>query len=264
MRELVLRIDRDRGGDPVSELLADYPETRTKSISINATRDWCWSCEYATGVPAGIDELALLLESDGEWRQHLLPERSVTEHRTDVLDRGSSHLVCANMWKRPPAPASVPGLAYDHFGPGLLMETRSQEGVTRWHFAFREAADTSRFVSELETLLSRWGSVTMDRLSEPDGQLSGEPLPHEELPLEQESVLEEAVRRGYYEIPRQLSLDELAEQLGIAQSTASYRLRRAEAFLARKFIESAPPFSSIPASVAARSKQRFDQLLQES
>nr|WP_231753940.1 helix-turn-helix domain-containing protein [Natronomonas sp. CBA1123] len=46
-----------------------------------------------------------------------------------------------------------------------------------------------------------------------------------------------AVEAGYYETPREIETYELAEQLGIPGSTLSYRLRRAEAWLAKRYVE---------------------------
>jgi predicted DNA binding protein len=45
-----------------------------------------------------------------------------------------------------------------------------------------------------------------------------------------------AVERGYYETPREITVEELAEELDLPRSTLSYRLRRAEAELVRSFV----------------------------
>jgi predicted DNA binding protein len=50
-------------------------------------------------------------------------------------------------------------------------------------------------------------------------------------------VLEAAVDRGYFETPREVTLDELAADLDLPGSTVSYRLRRATAELAKSFVE---------------------------
>jgi predicted DNA binding protein len=54
---------------------------------------------------------------------------------------------------------------------------------------------------------------------------------------EQQQVLELAVDRGYFETPREVTLDELADELDIPRSTVSYRLRRATAELAKGYVE---------------------------
>lgn len=58
----------------------------------------------------------------------------------------------------------------------------------------------------------------------------------------QREVVSEAVERGYYDAPRRCTLTELAESLGIAQSTASETLHRAEGAIVRSFVEELPGF----------------------
>lgn len=55
------------------------------------------------------------------------------------------------------------------------------------------------------------------------------------LSVDQREALHTAVTHGYYETPRQVDLSALADYLDIPRSTLSYRLRRAEAELAKQF-----------------------------
>lgn len=56
---------------------------------------------------------------------------------------------------------------------------------------------------------------------------------------EQYSAIVEAIEHGYFEIPRQISLEELAAELGISHQALSERLRRAYQTLAAKELETA-------------------------
>ena len=56
-----------------------------------------------------------------------------------------------------------------------------------------------------------------------------------ELSPEQRAALEAAVEHGYYETPREVTVDDLATRLEIPRSTLTYRLRRAEAYLAESY-----------------------------
>lgn len=53
----------------------------------------------------------------------------------------------------------------------------------------------------------------------------------------QRSLLATAVDLGYYDTPRTCTLTELAEYLGIAKSTASERIHRAESAVIKAFVE---------------------------
>ena len=58
-------------------------------------------------------------------------------------------------------------------------------------------------------------------------ELEGEPAGRYGLTNEQYEVLAEAARMGYFEVPREVSLEELAEELGVSHQAASERIRRA-------------------------------------
>ncbi|MBP1901110.1 putative DNA binding protein [Halorubrum trapanicum] len=64
----------------------------------------------------------------------------------------------------------------------------------------------------------------------------------------QRELVFEAVRSGYYDTPRRCTLTELAEANGIAKSTCSETLHRAEGRVMRRFVDGAGPFD--PASDA--------------
>lgn len=53
----------------------------------------------------------------------------------------------------------------------------------------------------------------------------------------QEELLTEAIERGYYETPRRCTLTELAEAAGIAKSTCSETLQRAEESVMNRFMD---------------------------
>jgi predicted DNA binding protein len=60
----------------------------------------------------------------------------------------------------------------------------------------------------------------------------------------QRELLEAAIREGYYEVPRECTLAELAESVGVDKSTASTVLRRGEATVLKSFLsgsETGPP-----------------------
>ncbi|MFB6130583.1 MAG: helix-turn-helix domain-containing protein [Salinigranum sp.] len=60
----------------------------------------------------------------------------------------------------------------------------------------------------------------------------------------QRDLLRTAVESGYYDTPRTSTLTELADALGIAKSTASERLHRAEERVIKRFVEDTDVFES--------------------
>jgi predicted DNA binding protein len=57
----------------------------------------------------------------------------------------------------------------------------------------------------------------------------------------QRRLITAAVENGYYDTPRECSLTDLAERLGIAKSTASETLHRAEEQVIKEYVESLAP-----------------------
>lgn len=95
-----------------------------------------------------------------------------------------------------------------------------------------------------------WGlTVSHDRLSALRSELDDRGLDYrldrvrganvddDVLTAHQREVLEAAIDAGYYEQPREVSLTELAAALDMAKSTLSGVLRRAEAALARAYVD---------------------------
>ncbi|MDZ7688314.1 MAG: helix-turn-helix domain-containing protein [Halobacteriales archaeon] len=64
----------------------------------------------------------------------------------------------------------------------------------------------------------------------------GNPKLDETLTEKQRALVEKAVKMGYYDTPRRCSLTELAEECGIAKSTCSDTLHRAEERVLKEFV----------------------------
>lgn len=94
---------------------------------------------------------------------------------------------------------------------------------TREEFdAFRAGVEASGFRHELVSLVETGGDVDEDLLTE-----------------RQHEVLEAAVREGYFEVPRDCTLEDAADELGVDKSTASGVLRRGEARVLKRFLTGA-------------------------
>lgn len=76
-----------------------------------------------------------------------------------------------------------------------------------------------------------FGTVTVDSLSEFPGN---DPA----LTPRQREVVETALTAGYFEWPREISSDELADKLGISRGTCLEHLRKAQAKLLRNAVDS--------------------------
>lgn len=226
MREIVFTVVHEHGMNPVADLLAEYPSARIRSLACHVTESALWRVDRATGPGVALDELEDLAGAryftdclvrdgcDGDWE-------------TTVLDRSEGSLVLYSYWERTPSCDSVPHLAREHFGDGVVLDETWRGRRQRWR-ALAPDGPVGAFVEDVRAVAD--ADIEFERVSDPDLD------PDTELSPKQADALAAAVEAGYYETPREIETYELAEQLGIPGSTLSYRLRRAEAWLAKRYV----------------------------
>lgn len=118
-------------------------------------------------------------------------------------------------------------LLYEGFlpvGPTVLEEGRER---------FTLLVSDRDALSDAVALLEEFGDATLERISE---EFSREITPSaagwqellSSVPPRRLEVLNTAVEGGYYEIPRGMTLEQIAEEAGITKTTASNHLRKAE------------------------------------
>lgn len=113
----------------------------------------------------------------------------------------------------------------------LPVEIRNGEAIV-------EVAGSRERLSELATQLEQFGiQFRVERVRERlrESQLLSD---------RQREIVVAAVERGYYDTPRECSLTGLADHLGIAKSTCSEILHRAEETIIKRFVEELPAFEA--------------------
>lgn len=111
-------------------------------------------------------------------------------------------------------------------GVPLEMPFEVQDGAAVW-----EVTAPSDRLSELGSQLETFGiSFTVEYVQQ---RLSDQQL----LTDRQRRVVLTAIEAGYYDTPRDCSLTDLADRLGIAKSTASETVHRAEERIIKRFAE---------------------------
>ena len=94
-------------------------------------------------------------------------------------------------------------------------------------------AGTSEAIQEAASEVS--GSVRTELLNRGEFRPTIEQL-QETLTSRQQEVLELAVRMGYFEFPRETNYEEIAEELGVNQSTVAEHIQRIEAKILTHFV----------------------------
>jgi len=118
-------------------------------------------------------------------------------------------------------------LMYEGYLP--IGSTKLEDGCECFDLLLENQED----LSDVTDVLSEFGPVHLERVSQ---DFKREITPsttewHEllsSIPDRQRELLTLALEHGYFEIPRQVTLEELAERMDITKTTASNHLRKAE------------------------------------
>ncbi len=237
MRELAFALEYDPGSNRVADTLATHPDARIRSLSLHATAESLWRVDHATGTPDALDAIEdAVLNSDYD-ADCLATEDCDATQTTRVLDRTDETLVLYSHWERTPACDSVPHIARDHLGDGVLFETRHEARHYTWRIIHSGDGDVAAFFDELESAVGDCARMEVLRTAEVAAATGGDEGPSGLSP-EQEAALRAAVEHGYYESPREVGVGDLADHLDVPRSTLTYRLRRAEEHLAKEHVSS--------------------------
>ncbi|WP_114578758.1 helix-turn-helix domain-containing protein [Saliphagus sp. LR7] len=110
---------------------------------------------------------------------------------------------------------------------GTILDAQCAANHWTFRLLFPERDDLSEAVTELE---SQGIDIDIRRMVEAGRNADLEATAA--LTESQEKAITEAYKQGYYDVPRQISLEELANDLGISHQALSERLRRANKVLA--------------------------------
>ena len=236
MRELVFALEYEPGANRVADTLADHPDAWIRSLSLHATADRLWRVDHATGGPAALDAIENAFLTTDYYADCLAAEDCGATQTTRILDRTDHTLVLYSDWMRTPTCVSVPHIARDHLGDGILFETRHESRHYTWRLIHSGEGDVAAFFETLEEAVGETAEMELLRTTDTATATGGASLSMDGLAPEQEAALRAAVEHGYYETPRAVSVGDLAEHLDVPRSTLTYRIRRAEAYLAKRYV----------------------------
>ena len=231
MRELVFTLDYEPGCNEVADTLAAHPGARIRSLSLHATDESLWRVDHVSGPADALTAVEDAFMTADYYADCLATEHCGATQETQVLDNSEETLVLYSYWERTPSCASVPHIALDHLGDGILFETRNEGRRYTWRIVHSGDGDLRAFFDALEDSVGDCAGLAIDRLTDAASPAETSPASGD-LPPEQEAALRAAVEHGYYETPRETDVGGLAERLEVPRSTLAYRLRRAEAHLA--------------------------------
>lgn len=233
MREFVFTVEYEKGADEAMDLFIDHPDLYARSMEVDATSEAVWGIDKVVGPSSVLTELDDQLERlAGDPNTTGMCGAPVTDYEYTILSSNPESRKIYSLRREGDGVRSIPLVAAKHVGEGLIIRSERRSNRLRWSLLVDEPV--AAIHEEVRGNLREGLSLTIERLGTPpclleDGRVQ------QTLSPEQKSALEAALERGYYEEPRQQSVTEIAEDVGVSRSTFQYRLNRAEAWLAQQF-----------------------------
>lgn len=237
MREFRFTVEYDEGSDPLMDLFILNEGLYNRSKSISVSTSGLWRVDSFTGPEEVLEELEMIYKSnlvcndclgvhkecDAVWQYQIIREEKGLRTIYSYLRQIS---YCH----------SIPFLSIKHMGNGLFFYAERYKDKYNWRVLMPEDNKAGELYDALEENLPNGISINLKQLKKPNSWLDSY-AGTTELPHEQRNVLVTSIEMGYYDTPRGATLQELAEKLGIPESTCRYRLRRAEDWLTKSFIQ---------------------------
>lgn len=235
MRELLISVEYAEGADPVMDVFREHgSELSSHAIVSCVDRDKSWHVERFEGPRSALDQIKSVRCDRDSPREDMTDTGCGATRHSNLLERSPNTLVVHTFVKGMHTCDSVVALAGRLLDPGFVVQARRQGHRQDFRLLLQSDENVDVFCERVEEHLADGISFQFGRLGEAEWW-SQDSLSPVTLPQEQRETLRMAVNEGYYETPREVTVGELAEKLDIPQSTASYRLRQAEASLAKGY-----------------------------
>lgn len=234
MREFVFDIHYEESRGPLQQLFDTDGLPSSTAVGGCIGVDEFWRIERFSGSEPALDGI------DGTLLQDLLDVESITSTtcagsiHVEVLERGTDQCEVYYHIEDVENCESVATLAVEYLGSDVLFELERDTQQETWTVLMESDDGLGLLYDGLQASLRPELRFEFGHI----GQASDRRMDlfaKKNLPAEQREALVTAVEHGYYETPRQITLEELADELGCPRSTLSYRLRQAESKLAKSF-----------------------------
>jgi len=235
MREFVFTLTYDSGADPVMDAFAAAPNARATALVCPVAESAVWRLDTVTGPPETVERVTALI-TDEERDLFSVSDRGCVGRRySDVLSASARRAVVYTRVSEATRCDAVSLIARRYLTGGVFAEVTRRESEERWRLLTESDERVGMLYDTLGGSLRDEISFRFEHLEDATEPPSN-PFASLSLRPEQQQVLELAAEMGYYETPRETTLDDLAAELDCPRSTVSYRLRRAEAQLVSSFI----------------------------
>lgn len=236
MREFQFSLHYESGIDEYADRLAEYDSLRSEALVSCLDATEFWRLELVTGDREALSAIDELLRDETVDRESVSSRDCRGTRRHSVLESDASHRVVYTYVGDIQYCDAVPTIAARYLEGGTLFEVVRDGTTSRWRVLLQDGDRVGMVYDTITGRLADGITFQFGHLESVNGWHT-DLLGGGSLPDEQRETLELAVERGYFEEPRAVSIADLATELGVPRSTASYRLRRATAALVEGFVD---------------------------
>jgi predicted DNA binding protein len=236
MYDFTFEITYETGADEYVDLFIDRESLRSEAIYSCLEPTELWMLESVTGDPNDLEAVDELLLNESVDRESITARDCNATRTTSLLTEEQRRRVAYTYLSDIDYCESIPLIAAKYIEGGVLFEQSRMGDTTQWRVLAQDDSKIGLLYDTLSAKLGEGLSFSFEHLTEVDHWESSLLSPMD-MRAEQREILKIAVERGYFETPREVTLDELAEELDLPRSTVSYRLRRATAELAKRFTD---------------------------
>lgn len=238
MQEFEFVVEYEAGVDRLMDVFREYPSLSVRSSACYTDDSSMWRIDHASGSREAMDRFDETFLDETRCNECLNAPNCDTSREYHVIDRQPRGRTVYTYREEVHRCHSVPHFVVDHVGDGAVLQSLRSGDQYRWKVLFPDDRPVGELFDAIDAELRDGLTLELAHLTQ-SGNWSAQTRSIYQLSPEQREILEAAVASGYYVRPRETTVQELADDLGIARSTAQYRLREAEDTIVTEFVRDA-------------------------
>ncbi|MFC7132448.1 MULTISPECIES: helix-turn-helix domain-containing protein [Salinibaculum] len=235
LREFTFSLHYEETEDDVMRLFHDHSDLSASAIDVCTGARSYLRVLQISGPSDAVERAEAAFRERAHGPESVQPRQDTSPGTAFPLATGSGDRTLYIPVEHEATTETVQTIVCSQLGAGTLADVHYHDGVESWRLLMPSDDQVGLVYDRISAAL-RDGvrfelghigdAVEWDGLGVLEADVSGV----------QEQALVEAVARGYYQRPREVTIDELAAELDVPQSTLSYRLRMGEATLVKQYV----------------------------
>ncbi|WP_135363731.1 helix-turn-helix domain-containing protein [Halosimplex halophilum] len=234
MREFEFVLTYREGADELMDVFRERSGLRTQTAACFANDRSMWRVDHVLGPAEALDAVEAQFLDETTCNECLDVAGCDSTREYQVISSEPEHRVYFTRREEIQHCHSIPYLAVDHVGDGLLIEAERCDDEYVWRLLIPDDCAVGELYDRIDERLRDGISLELGHVSDPQNWNGGFGTAGLLTPEERETVAA-AVRAGYYGTPRDATVADLADELDTPHSTVQYRLQRAEEKIVSRF-----------------------------